>query len=681
MRIGPVTRVAIGGLGRGSTESAVMLVVVGVTAASGVLGLTLATSSDQNFQTALTKRHVPDLVVTLDPAKVTGAELARTRRLRGVTAAVGPYPETMITLEPISGSASGSRGATASQPLRVVGRASASGPLDDLVCFTSPPGITSCGRWPARPGEIEVASYAPVQIAANGGRLGTVGEKVTVTSARGQPKLTVTGYAVSVLEDADAWVVPSEVAALQRAGAPRLEQMLYTFSHASTRAQINSDLAELKAALPAGAITSSVNPLNIAAFNRSVSAQKPPLAEPFAVIVLLLALLIAAIVVAAAVIAGYRRIGVLKSVGFTPAQIAASYLAQLALPAVVGAVVGTVIGSNWVVPLINSGPYHIHIGAPLWIKLTVPVAVLALIALAGLPPALRAARLTAVQAITAGQTPRAARGSRPSRLAGGLPLPRPVTIGLASAVSRPAPSAAAAAVIAFGLIGAVLAVGLNSQLLTLAVGATSPLNGGVVSSEALIRRLTLLVSIVATLGVLTTTLMLARQRVHDLGIYKAIGMTPRQIIAMIVSWVIAPAVVAALITVPAGVVLEHAVAQATVNGQTSALSQVVPPGGGPRRQSPPGSGAARTAPQSRTVYEPPKSPGAHPRVIELSPGASGRRPLPPGAPSSGVGLPSAYNPGTLALLALAGLAVAIAGVLGPAIWAAFSRTTTALHAE
>jgi hypothetical protein len=35
----------------------------------------------------------------------------------------------------------------------------------------------------------------------------------------------------------------------------------------------------------------------------------------------------------------------------------------------------------------------------------------------------------------------------------------------------------------------------------------------------------------------------------------------------------------------------------------------------------------------------------------------------------------------LALLALAALAVAIAGALGPAIWAGFSRTTTALRAE
>jgi putative ABC transport system permease protein len=40
-----------------------------------------------------------------------------------------------------------------------------------------------------------------------------------------------------------------------------------------------------------------------------------------------------------------------------------------------------------------------------------------------------------------------------------------------------------------------------------------------------------------------------------------------------------------------------------------------------------------------------------------------------------------YTAGGLALLALAGLAIAITGALGPATWAAASKTTTALHAE
>lgn len=61
-----------------------------------------------------------------------------------------------------------------------------------------------------------------------------------------------------------------------------------------------------------------------------------PFVVAFAVIALVLAVLITASVVAAAVLASYRRIGVLKSVGFTPAQVTATYLAQIGLPALAG---------------------------------------------------------------------------------------------------------------------------------------------------------------------------------------------------------------------------------------------------------------------------------------------------------------------------------------------------------
>ena len=48
-----------------------------------------------------------------------------------------------------------------------------------------------------------------------------------------------------------------------------------------------------------------------------------------------------------------------------------------------------------------------------------------------------------------------------------------------------------------------------------------------------------------------------RERVHDLGVFKAIGMTPRQTIAMVVCWVAGTGLVAGLIAVPAGVALHR----------------------------------------------------------------------------------------------------------------------------
>jgi putative ABC transport system permease protein len=668
--MGPVLKTARGISGRHAVQSLVILVVVGIATASGVVGLTLATNANLSYKTATATRRTPDLAVLLNATKVTASELARTRHLKGVTEAAGPYAATTIQLAARSGGAP-------SPAFTVVARASQLGPLDNLVCFTSPPGLTHCG-WPKQVGQIEIASYAPVQLAANGGRLGQVGIKAKVTSLGSKPTLTVAGYAVSLLEDAEGWATPAEISALQRAGAPRLEQMLYTFADASTSAEINADLAELKTALPAGAIKSSQNLVTHVGLTRSQTSQKPPYTEAYAVIILLLALIVAATVVASAVNAGYRRIGVLKSIGFTPAQVVATYLAQLALPAAVGALVGAVLGADWAVPLINGGPYHVHVDAPLWIDLTAAAGVCALVAGAGFIPAMRAARLTAIGAIAAGTSPKSTRGTRFGSAARGLTgrmrLPRPVTIGVGSAFSRPSSAVAVAAVFAVGLAATVMAIGLDSQMMNLVLGASLPNDGGIVSGKALVHRFTLLVAIVAGLGLLSATLLLTRQRVRDLGVYKALGMTPRQLIATIVCWVLAPALAAAVIALPLGIVLEQAVAQATVDAQTGPL------GSGPARgvvHGPPSALRARGSVGPGHQVEILRRRQGH-TTINLAPGARA------GAfagSSGGVGMPDAYNPGTLILIVLAGLGVATVGALGPAAWAASSRSATVIRVE
>ena len=67
-------------------------------------------------------------------------------------------------------------------------------------------------RWPSRPGEISLALFAGIRL--------SLGSKLTVTSAPGQPKLTVVGYGDQNVFYDDAWVVPSQIAALRAKGAP-----------------------------------------------------------------------------------------------------------------------------------------------------------------------------------------------------------------------------------------------------------------------------------------------------------------------------------------------------------------------------------------------------------------------------------------------------------------------------
>jgi putative ABC transport system permease protein len=499
--------------------------------------------------------------------------------------------------------------------------------------------------------------------------------------------------------------------------------------------------------------------------------------------------------------------------------VTAVYLAQISIPAAAGALAGTILGNSWVLPVI--GMYEIqgaHVSVPLWINLTAPLGMLALTGLAAAIPAVRAGRLRAIAAITAGQAPRPGRGAVAYRLAARLRLPETVTTGLAAPFSRPARSAVTLAALLFGLTGVVLGTSLNASIHKINHSATTGLgqlqtafhglssaftpsqaavaqaairaqpgtlryvgetdlqylpgppgpgspaakvNVGVpgrpdlplttyaydgdsswlgwslvsgrwydgpgqadvstvfaadtrqatgdsitlmvngkpvtvriagevfvpspvpavwVSSQTLnapaaglavhqydidltpgtsiqgytnalqraLQRalgpdivvgtegassiagfldtslfawLAVLVGVLAGLGVLNAALLATRERVHDLGVLKAVGMTPGQTITMVICWVIFPAVIAAAVALPVGLILQdHLVRQLT----------------------------------SSTALHGTALPGSFVQALGGS---------------------------DLLLLALAGLAIAVAGALGPATWAARTRTSAVLHTE
>jgi putative ABC transport system permease protein len=137
-------------------------------------------------------------------------------------------------------------------------------------------------------------------------------------------------------------------------------------------------------------------------------------------------------------------------------------------------------------------------------------------------------------------------------------------------------------------------------------------------ATSLIGMLTLMIAVVAGLGVLNTVLLGTRERTHDLGVFKALGMTPRALTAMVVCWVVAPALAAAVIAIPAARALGGSTLQAMANAAGTAI------------------------------------PGSWTHAL---------------------------SPVDLVLLALSGLAIAAAGALLPGTWAARSRTATALRAE
>ncbi len=602
---------------------------------------------------------------------------------------------------------------------------------------------------------------------------------------------------------------------LRAPGTPATAQMLYRFSSAGSAAALSADAAALGRALPPGAVVATQSYLAVKLQQDSGIAPIVPFVVAFGVIGLVLSVLIVVNVVGGAVAAGYRRIGVLKSIGFTPGQVVATYAGQVMLPALAGCLAGVVLGNVLAVPLLAKTASVYRVGAlvvPGWVDAAVAAAMCCLAGLAAVAPAVRTGRLSAVQAIATGRAPAQGRGYAVHRLLGRLRLPRPVTIGLAAPFARPARTAVTLAAILLGAITVTFAAGLGTSLSKVASGlshagsepvqvsmasgsgaqvkhlgpgtgtpppppaaqqraieaalraqpgtlryvaeadlqvtvaglpgqvqvtafrgnaswtgydmisgrwftgpgqADVPTNFLTATGKAigdtitiafggrqipvrivgevfdtsnrgidvltdwqtlaaadhgpihlipgaydvglrpgvspgayatalssalgpgypvsvngndpffltllgLIGVLTLLLAVVAGLGVLNTVVLNTRERVHDLGIFKAVGMTPRQTIAMVICWVAGTGLVAGVVAVPAGIAVHRYV-------------------------------------------------------------------LPVMAHAAATNLPASYlnvyGPAELALLALAGLVIAVAGAMLPASWAAGSRTASALRAE
>jgi putative ABC transport system permease protein len=809
----PVLKAARGGLTRRRVQTIVIGLVLLISCGASVLALAIVVDSNSPFDHAFAAQHGADVVATVDSAKATAGQLAATKRLPEVTAAAGPFAKATVTAT-APAQAGCNPGADRPcfpggtlPPITLAGRASPGGGIDDLTLQS--------GHWATQPGQVVLDG------SGSGPQLGIpVGTRLTITSAPGKPKLTVVGIASSVTGSADGWVVPSQVAALRQAGVPASAQMLYRFRSAASSADLNTDMAAVTKALPAGTVTGSESYLAVKTLESGNIAPFVPFLFAFGVIGMVMSILIVANVVSGAVVAGYRRIGILKSIGFTPGQVLAAYTGQVSVPALAGCVGGVVLGNVIAVPVLAQTASAYGVGAltvPAWVDVTVPVVMLCLVAVAALLPALRAGRLNAVQAIAMGRAPRTGHGYVAHRVLGRLRLPRPVTIGLAAPFARPARTTVTMVAILLGAVAVTLAVGLSTSLddvaealshqqaepvQILVPGGTGP-GGGVVhikgpgggaappahqpsaaeaqraieaalraqpgtlhfAAEAdqlvsvaglteqatitafrgnaawtgydmiaghwytgpdqvdvparfltvtgdtvgdsvtivsggrqvtarivgevfstaddglqmitdwktlqavapaatpavynvglrpgtdeaayvqglssrlgsayavfanqrnsqvidlmvvLIGTLTLLLAIVAGLGVLNTVVLHIRERVHDIGVFKAVGMTPRQTIAMVVCWVAGTGLVAGLIAVPAGILLHRLVLPAMANAADV------------------------------------------------------------GVPAN---LLNVYQPPELAGLALAGLAIAVAGALLPASWAAATRTATALHAE
>ncbi|MFZ3495486.1 FtsX-like permease family protein [Streptomyces sp. 5.8] len=422
-----------------------------------LLALGLLAAASGPFDKAYTAQRGAHTVATYDPAKVSDAQLAQTAHRPGVAAAAGPFRQAVIDV-PTDwiGSPPG--------PLTVVGRADPAGPVDRVEMRR--------GRWAAAPGEIVV----------NWTTTGTpdadlLGTKLEVP---GRPTLTVVGFATSMSQSAAAWVTPEQASALH----PTSTQMLYRFTDPSTSAHLRDSLARATDGLPADSLTAAQTYLTLKkAFSARADAYLPFISL-FGVLGLLVSALIVANVVSGAVVSGNRHIGVLKAIGFTPNQVVAVYLTMVSVPAVAGCVLGTLLGNALAVPILQIAFSGIETGmagvgtVPPWASVACLAGMPALVLLTALVPALRAHRLPAAQAISAGGAPRTGRGLRVQRALASSRLPRSVSLGLGHPFARPGRAFMTAAAILLGVATVTLATGLTSTMVSYAQTARGP--GGTV---------------------------------------------------------------------------------------------------------------------------------------------------------------------------------------------------------
>jgi putative ABC transport system permease protein len=82
---------------------------------------------------------------------------------------------------------------------------------------------------------------------------------------------------------------------------------------------------------------------------------------------------------------------------------------------------------------------------------------------------------------------------------------------------------------------------------------------------------TVLLAIVTALGVLNTVLLTVRERRRELGMLKSVGMTPRQVTAMMVTSVVALGLVGSCVGVPLGILLHRIVVPEMVHAANIVL--------------------------------------------------------------------------------------------------------------
>ena len=440
---------AIADLRRRRVQAVVIFLTVLLSIATGTMAVTLMSQTRDPYQAAFQAQKGAHLQVTFR-ATTDPQLLATTPAAIGATGSGGPYPVTDLVFK------------SGDQKFNVftIGRDSPGGAVEVL-------NLTS-GRWPVANDEIVLTrSFSELRKVAMGAR-------VKVTSVPQTPMLTVVGLVVDIdegsadLSSQRAWVLKAAMPALT---APDSSAYLmdYRFAHNPTNAEIAGYVGRLRASVPPGTITGSLNYNLIRSIFNITNQILTGVLGAFSVFALLATIAIVAALVTGIVISAYREIGIMKAIGFTPLGVTGVFALQIVIPALAACLIGIPAGTLLSQPLLATSSHALGLAYQPSYSVGLDLLLLAggllVVAVAATLPALRAGFLRPVAAIANASAPRDFSGRRLRRLSERLRLPRPVVLGIGDAFARPLRAILTLLTVLIGVTTVVVAIGLPRSFL------------------------------------------------------------------------------------------------------------------------------------------------------------------------------------------------------------------------
>jgi putative ABC transport system permease protein len=446
---------------RRRAQSATVLVVCLLAGGVSTMAMTLLVRSQQPFDDAFMKARGAHLIFHFDGAKVTAGDLEPAAAASGVTDAGQPLPTVLVPFK--KGSEKGK--------MFLIGRDDAGGAIDRIPVVA--------GRWPQRSGEIAVTRTEDVSVPFRP----HVGDTVMALGGRGPVEYRVVGEVIDLgghgpaeLDFSEistvAWVRAQDVGAFVDAEHPLGLEMAFRFQQAATSGELAADRRAIEASLPPDR-----QPLWVA--NWLVARDSAiwiiqlvsSIIVSFTVFALLALALIVAGVVAGSVLSNYRDIGVAKAIGFTPREVVAVYVGQMAVPALLAGLLGVPLGALGSRPLLEQTYMGMQLPVPSFfdpvVAVTVPAALVLIVVVAAIVPAIRAAAADSVQAMALGTAPPPGRRSRIAAALSRLRAPRPLSLGAGDAFARPARALLTVSALAIGIATATFGIGFQNSLVSI----------------------------------------------------------------------------------------------------------------------------------------------------------------------------------------------------------------------